>query len=71
LVLVGIAHDRGDAWERGDFGGGALGVAASDQDSGAGVAGVDATDGGSRGAIGIGGDGTGVEDDQLGCVSGG
>src|SRR5450432_3895766 len=66
LVFVGIAKDRGHSGESGDLGGGSLGVAAGDEDLGGGVAGVDAADGSTGGAVGVGGDGAGVEDDELG-----
>jgi hypothetical protein len=69
-VLVRIADDPSHTRKSGDFRGGALGVATSDEDSGAGVMGVNAADSGAGGAIGVGGYGAGVEDDELGRVGG-
>src|SRR5712672_3278024 len=65
LGFVGIADDPGDAGECGKFFGGALGVAAGDNETDGGVGGMKLSNGVAR--LGIGGsrDGAGVEDDDV------
>src|SRR5260370_26171222 len=66
LGLVGIADDPGNAGERGQLFGSALGVATGDDDADGGVGGVKLTN--RVAGLGIGGsrDGAGVDDDDVG-----
>ena len=64
---MGIADDPGDAGEGGEFIGGALGVAAGDDDAGGGVGGVEFADGVASLGIGCGCYGAGVDDDDVGA----
>jgi hypothetical protein len=64
--LVAVAHDGCDAGQGGQLGRSALGVAASDDDAGLGIAAVCAADKGACGAVGFGGYAAGVDDDDLG-----
>ena len=66
LGFVGVADDIGDAGERGKFFGGALGVTASDNDARRGIGGVKLADGVASLRISGGGDGAGVEHDDIG-----
>jgi hypothetical protein len=68
LGFVGVADDPGDAGELGEFFGGALGVAAGDDDLGGGILGVDFADGVAGLGIGGGGDGAGVHNYDAGCA---
>jgi hypothetical protein len=63
---VGIAYDPRDAGEGGEFFGGALGVAASDDELGGGILGVDFADGVTGLGVGGGSDRAGIEDDDGG-----
>ena len=66
LGFVGIADDEGDAGKSGEFFGGTLGVAAGDNDASRGIGGVEFADGVAGLRVGGGGDGAGVEDDDVG-----
>src|SRR5208282_1969601 len=68
LRLVGIADDEGDSRESGKLFGGALGVAAGDDDARGGISGVEFADGVARLGVGGSGDGTGVQYDDVGRV---
>jgi len=70
---VGIAYDPGDAGERGEFLGRALGVAAGDDDLSLRILGVYFADGVAGLGVGGGGDCTGVDNDDFGrgTVAGG
>jgi len=63
---VGIADDPGDAGKRGQFFGGALGVAPSDNEADGGVGGVKLANGVAGLRVGGGGYRAGVEDDDVG-----
>lgn len=65
--FVAVAEDGGDAGQCGKFLRRALGVAAGDDDVGRRVATVDAADVGAGSAIGLGGDGAGVDEDDVGA----
>jgi hypothetical protein len=71
LGFVGIADDEGDTGKGGEFFGGALGVAAGDDDFCGRVGGMEFTDGVAGLGVGGGGDGAGVEDDDVGLRFGG
>jgi len=66
LWFVGVANDVGDAGEGGEFFRGALRVAASDDDFGGGILGVDFADSVASLGVGGGSDGTGVKDYDFG-----
>src|SRR5882724_7814540 len=68
LRFVGIANDEGDARKGGDFFGGALGVAACDENFGGGILCVDFADGVAGLCVCGGGDGAGVDDDEFGVL---
>ncbi len=70
LRFVRVANHQGHAGECGNFFGGALGVAAGDDDSRGGAAGVEFADGVTSLGIGGRGDRAGVEDDDI-CGGGG
>jgi len=65
LGLMRIADNPGDAGERGELFGGALGVAAGDDDAGGGVCGVKLSDGVAGLRVGGGGDRAGVHDNEV------
>ena len=62
---MGIPHHPFDARQGGQLVGGALGVAAGDQDAGRGVLAMDAADGVAEVFVGRGRDGAGVEHYQV------
>ena len=64
--LVAIADDGSDAGQSGKFVGRALGIATGDDDARAGIAAMGAADIGTSGAVGFGGDGAGVDEDEIG-----
>src|SRR5260221_7976748 len=66
LGFVGIADNERDAGESGQFFGGALGVTAGDENFGGGILRVDFANGIAGLSVGGGGDGAGVDDDELG-----
>ena len=68
LRFVGIANDEGDARKGGDFFGGALGVAAGDENFCGGILRVDFADGVASLCVCGGGDGAGVDDDEFGVL---
>ncbi len=63
---MGIADDEGDSRESGKLFGGALGVAAGDDDARGGISGVEFADGVACLGVGGSGDGTGVQYDDVG-----
>lgn len=63
---MAVADHRRYPVQAGEFFGGALGVAAGDQDAGFGVEPVGAADEGAGGAVGFGGDAAGIHNDQVG-----
>ncbi len=63
--LVAVAEDGDDAGQGGEFSRRALGVAASDDDARVWVAAVGAADVGASGAVGLCGDGAGIDEDQV------
>src|SRR5882762_11649772 len=71
LGFVGIADDPGDTGEGGQFFGGALGVAAGDDNADGGVGGVKLSNGVASLSVGGGRDGAGVDDDDVGGCRGG
>jgi len=68
---MGISDDQGDAFDGGEFLGGALGVAAGDEDAGLGMVAMEFANGLAHFIVGGGGDGAGVEHDQAGIGGGG
>ncbi len=66
LGFVGIADDEGDTGEGGEFFGGTLGVATGDENTSGGICGMKFADGVAGLRVGGGGDGAGVEDDDVG-----
>jgi len=66
--FVAVADDGGDAGDCGQFVWGALGIATSDDDAGLGVEAVGTADEGAGGAVSLGGDAAGVDDDDFGFV---
>lgn len=68
VEFVGVADDVVHTGQGGDLFRGTLGVAAGDDDLAAGILPANTTDGGAGVLIGGGGDGTGVEDNELGGV---
>ncbi len=65
-ILVRIADHESHAGESRDFLGRALGVAAGDDDARLGLRAMDAADGLAKLVVGGGGDGAGVQDDEVG-----
>ena len=65
LVLVGVVDDLGDSGKRGQFFGGALGVASGDDDLRGWIFTVGSADGRTSILIGGGGDGAGIEDNNT------
>ena len=63
---MGIADDPGDAGEGGEFFGGTLSVAASDDDAGGRIGSVELANGIAGLGVGCSGDGAGVDDDDVG-----
>ncbi len=63
---MGIAHDQGNAGETGDFFRGALGVATGDNDASGRIHRVNLADGVASLSVGGGGDGAGIENDDVG-----
>src|SRR5256885_15119382 len=70
LGFVGIANNERDAGEGRKFFGGALGVTAGDENFGGGVLRVNFANGIAGLGVGGGGDGAGVDDDELGGLGG-
>ena len=66
LALMRIADDPGDAGKRGEFFGSALRVASGGDDASGRILTVDAANGFASFGVRRGGDGTGVEDDNVG-----
>ena len=66
LGLVGIAYDKGDARERGDFFGGALGITAGYEDASGWIGRVDFSDGVAGLGVSGGGDCASVENHHVG-----
>jgi hypothetical protein len=67
-MFVGIADDRADSGQGGDFGGSALGVASGDDDFSEGILALDAADGGAGILIGGVCDSAGIQDYEVGFV---
>src|SRR5271157_4185010 len=65
LRLVRIPDNKGDSRENRQLFGGALGVAAGDDEACGGIGGVEFADGFARVAVRSGGDGTGVQNDDV------
>ncbi len=63
---MGITDDKGDSRENREFFGGALGVAAGDDDARGGIGGVKFADGVTRLGVRGSGDGTRVQNDDVG-----
>src|SRR5258707_6046510 len=70
LWFVGIAYDAADAGEGGQFFWSALGVAAGNDDAGGGACGVNFADSVAGLSVSGGGDGTGIENDDVGALRG-
>ena len=70
MVFVGVANYGGYAGECGDFMGSALGITSGDDDFGVWILPLDAADGGAGILIGGGGDGAGVQQNQVGLRGG-
>src|SRR6266404_2482966 len=66
LGLVGIAYDKGDAGESGDFFGRALGVAAGNEDARSWIGRVNFANGVAGLSVSGGGDSAGIEDHDVG-----
>ena len=64
--FVAVADDGGDAGEDCQFFSGALGIAASGDDTGCGVEAISAADVGAGFAIGLGGNAACVDNDHIG-----
>src|SRR5690349_14626636 len=65
LGFVGVSHDVGDAGEGGELFGGALGVAAGDDDAGSRVVSMKLTDGVASLGIGGSGNGASIQDHHV------
>ena len=61
-----ITNDPSHTWNSRDFLGSALRVATCDHDARIGLSAVDAADGLTKLVVGCGGDGAGVQDDEIG-----
>lgn len=68
LRFMGIANDEGDTRKGGDFFGGALCIAAGDENFGGGILRVDFADGIAGLCVCCGGDGAGVNDHKFGVL---
>ena len=67
MRFVGVADDIGNAGESGNFFGRALSIAARDKNASGGIGSVDFADGVASLSVSGGGDGAGVQNDDVGC----